>query len=379
MKNLNRLDNSILGQWYWSVDRSLIFGIILLAIIGLLTAFSSSTAVASTFGVADFDFAIKHMSYLLLAMFVLFVTSILSVRRLVMIALILALVALVMLFLVPYVGREVNGAKRWISLFGLSIQPSELFKPCFALLSAWFLAREKAFTQMPGTLVVLLLYLVGIFFLVNQPDIGQSALLTSILFVQLVVAGISIYWIISFFVTCTGLGLFGYLNLPHVQARIDKFLFPQDNDNYQVLQSLRSFENGGLFGQGIGEGQIKSVLPDAHADFAFAVLGEEYGLILCFIVLLLIGFIVIRAIMAAIRSENLFVMLCVSGITAQFGTQAFINMASSVHLIPTKGMTLPFISYGGSSMLTLAFGLGIMLAVLRNGQGDHFHYYTDEE
>lgn len=370
-----RFDNSVVGRWFWSVDHWLVAAALLLISIGGLVSLAASTAVASEFNVSNFTFAQKHLFFLPIAVLILLSVSFLSAKKLVVICLIGLFAALIMMVLVLFIGIEKNGSARWLALPGFSVQPSELLKPCFALLSAWILARSKVVSGIPGIWIVLTLFAAGLLLLILQPDVGQSVLLACILLVQLFLAGLSIWIILALALGGLGALMTAYTALPHVQKRIDAFLWPENSDNFQVKQSLESFASGGLFGTGPGEGKIKSILPDAHADFVFAVLGEEFGIIACFIVLMLITFIVLRAVYHALRSHNLFILLGVAGILTQFGMQAFINMASSLNMIPTKGMTLPFISYGGSSMMSTALAVGILLALCRHGEGERIYFY----
>jgi cell division protein FtsW len=193
----------------------------------------------------------------------------------------------------------------------------------------------------------------------------MAAVVAIVWFAQFFMAGLRLYWVVAG--TLAGLGSLAgaYLYLPHVRSRIDHFLDPSGGDTYQVKRSIEAFANGGLWGKGPGEGTVKDVLPDAHADFVFAVAGEEFGLVVCLVIIGLFAFIVLRGFSRLMQEGSLFVLLAATGLLIQFGLQAVINMASSLHLIPTKGMTLPFLSYGGSSMLALGLGMGMMLALTR--------------
>ena len=205
--------------------------------------------------------------------------------------------------------------------------------------------------------------------LVKQPDLGMAVVVAAVWFGQFFMAGLRLYWVAAGGIAGAS-GLVGaYLLLPHVTSRIDRFLDPAAGDSYQVKRAMEAFANGGLWGRGPGEGRVKDVLPDAHADFVFAVAGEEFGVVVCALIVAVFAFVVLRGLSRLLQEENLFVMLAATGLLMQFGLQAIINMASALHLIPTKGMTLPFLSYGGSSMLALAFGMGMMLALTRRRLG----------
>src|SRR5579863_6300657 len=205
--------------------------------------------------------------------------------------------------------------------------------------------------------------------LIKQPDFGMAVVVAAVWFAQFVLAGLRLYWAAAGALAGLG-GLAGaYVWLPHVTSRVNRFLDPAAGENYQVNRSLEAFANGGLWGRGPGEGLVKDHLPDAHADFVFAVAGEEFGLIVCLVIVGVFAFIVLRGFSRLLQEGNLFVLLAATGLLIQFGLQAVINMASTLHLIPTKGMTLPFLSYGGSSMLALALGMGMLLALTRRRLG----------
>ena len=267
-----------------------------------------------------------------------------------------------------------KGARRWLNvpLVG-SLQPSEFLKPCFAVVAAWLIAEAKTAGRKGwgawGT--VLGLYAMVALVLQRQPDIGMLLVVTFVFFTQVFVAGINMAVVTAL----GGLGVGGlvgaYFLFHHVRSRIDRFLYPEHGNNYQVDVALEAFGAGGMMGVGPGEGRMKTVLPDAHADFVFAVAGEEFGFLICSVILLLFGFIVVRGLWRLMAESDMFVVLAATGLLAQFGLQAFVNMASSLHLIPTKGMTLPFVSYGGSSVLAVALGMGMLLALTRRrGRAD---------
>jgi len=259
---------------------------------------------------------------------------------------------------------------------GFSLQPSEFMKPCFAIVAAWLFTLQRDTSTVPGNLISFILFGIVVTLLILQPDLGQTLLVAAIWGMQLVLAGLSIYWVVGLIIAGSLGLLLAYALLPHVQTRIDIFLDPAGNDAYQVTQSILSFSKGGLFGRGPGEGSIKSALPDAHADFVFAVIGEEFGAIACFIIVFLVMIVVLRGFLRMMKEEDFFITLAASGILLQFGLQAIINMSSSLNLIPTKGMTLPFISYGGSSLLAMAFGMGAVLAFTRKRPSPKFRHFA---
>jgi cell division protein FtsW len=265
-------------------------------------------------------------------------------------------------------GAEYNGAKRWISLGSFSLQPSEFLKPSFIILSAWLCAGAMNDQSFPGRRIALGLFILSAGLLVAQPDMGQTVLLGLIWSMQLVLAGLPLFWIgLLILGGCAGLAL-AYLLIPHVTSRIDRFFNPASGDTYQIDTALNAFRAGGLFGRGPGEGAVKKVLPDAHTDYIFAVAGEEFGTFACLIILGLFSAIVLRSLMRLTEEDDPFTILAVSGLIALFGLQAMINIGVNLALLPAKGMTLPFISYGGSSMLALTWGMGMVLALTRQNR-----------
>jgi cell division protein FtsW len=314
-------------------------------------------------------FAERHLVMVPLALAIILGVSLLtprSVRRLAFIGFVLALVGVALTFVI---GAEIKGARRWINLPGFSLQPSEFVKPTFTIVAAWLFAEQKVRPRFPANAISIALFVALVVMLFKQPDLGMAVVVAVVWFAQFFMAGLRLYWAAAG--TLVGLAGFvgAYVWLPHVASRINRFLDPAAGDSYQVNRSIEAFANGGLWGRGPGEGTVKDVLPDAHADFVFAVAGEEFGLVVCVIIVGVFAFIVLRGFSRLLQEGNLFVLLSATGLLIQFGLQAVINMASSLHLIPTKGMTLPFLSYGGSSMLALALGMGMMLALTRRRLG----------
>ncbi|HSO43288.1 MAG TPA: FtsW/RodA/SpoVE family cell cycle protein, partial [Rhodospirillales bacterium] len=258
-----------------------------------------------------------------------------------------------------------KGATRWLSIGGLSLQPSEFLKPAFAVVSAWLISVNRLDPRFPGYIVATVLLGVCVFVLLQQPDVGMTLMVTGVYFVQLFLIGLPFIVVGLLVGLFAGGGVAAYFMYSHVRQRVDNFFDPSSGEGYQVSRALEAFQAGGLFGRGPGEGRVKQVLPDAHSDFILAVAGEEFGVLLCLLVVALFAFVVLRGFSRTLKDENLFVVLAGSGLLAQFGMQALINMASSIHIIPPKGITLPFISYGGSSTIALAWAIGIVLALTR--------------
>jgi cell division protein FtsW len=360
-----RIDQSPVARWWWTVDRWSFAALGLLIGFGAVLSLAASPAVAERIGYDGLHFVRRHLALLPLAIGLMFAVSLQPPRTIRRIAVIGFTIAVVLLSLTFLIGTEIKGARRWINLPGLSVQPSEFVKPTFAVVGAWLFSEQKLRSGFPGNLISIVLFLIIAGMLIKQPDVGMAAVVAVVWFAQFYMAGLRLYWVLAGALGGIA-GLVGaYLYLPHVKVRIDHFFDPSAGDSYQVSRSIEAFANGGLWGRGPGEGQVKEVLPDAHADFVFAVAGEEFGLIVCLVVVGLFAFIVLRGFSRLLQEGSLFVLLAATGLLIQFGLQAAINMASSLHLIPTKGMTLPFLSYGGSSLLALGLGMGMMLALTR--------------
>ena len=368
MPALTRSDQSVLGRWWWTVDRWTLLAIALLMGFGILLIQAATPAVAAKHGWDTYYFVERHLVMLVPAALMLFGVSLLSPRQVRWLATGLLLIFLPMLASTLVIGEEIKGATRWIHLPGLSMQPSEFVKPLFAVVAAWLFSRQCERRGFPALSVNVLLYLMIAVCLLGQPDIGMVFLTTVTWFGQFFLAGLPLA-LVGFFMIVGIAGLFGaYYTFPHFASRFDRFL-THSGDTYQTDRALDAFINGGLFGTGPGAGTVKMTIPDAHADFVFAVAGEELGLILCLLIILLFVFIIVRGLARARHENNLFIVLAIGGLLIEFGLQAAINLASTLHLIPAKGMTLPFISYGGSSLWALALEMGMLLALTRKRFG----------
>ena len=369
-QSFSRTDKSVLGQWWWTIDRWLLFSIVLLMITGVFLSFAASPPVAERIGLDSFFFVRRHV-FLLVPAFALMVSvSLLSPRFIRFLCWLLFALFLIFLILTPFMGLQAKGARRWLNLLGFSLQASEFIKPLFAVIAAWLFSQKKSYTAPSPLHFSIGLYLCVIGLLLLQPDFGMAFVISSVWFFQFYLAGLPLFWVYLF----SGIGITGvtgaYFIFPHVASRIDRFLNPQVGDQYQITQSLEAFRQGGLFGRGPGEGLVKNHLPDSHADFVFSVAGEEFGLFFCLFILSLFLFITGRSLWRARKERDYFLTLAISGLTVQFALQALINMSSSLHLIPTKGMTLPFLSYGGSSLLATALGMGMALGFTRRRLDD---------
>jgi cell division protein FtsW len=367
MPTLSRADDSVLGRWWWTVDRWTLGAVGTLIGFGYVMMLAASPAVAERLGSSRDVFILKQVFFLAAAGAIVMAVSLLPPRNVRRLAIIGCIIALVLTAATMAVGIEVKGARRWISLPGLTVQPSEFLKPCFAIVAAWLIAEGRRMRRFPGKLLALVIFLAIALLLKSQPDVGMLAVITAVFFAQLYIEGLNLFLV---GIAVTGFGLAGmgaYMFFPHVQKRVESFLHPGNGvgGDYQPRTALEAFGNGGLLGRGPGEGRVKDVLPDAHADFVFAVAGEEFGMIVCLIIVAVFAFIVLRGLVRLLNEEDLFVVLSCTGLLSGVGLQAFINMASSLQLIPTKGMTLPLISYGGSSALAVALGMGMLLALTR--------------
>lgn len=362
---LTRADRSRLAEWWFTVDHVLLTAFLGLIGIGLVLSLAASPAVAIKKGLSTYYFVERHAVFSVLSALVLVGVSLLSPQGIRRLALGLTLAALAGMTVVILTGQELNGARRWLSFAGYSLQPSEFAKPGFVVIMAWLFSEAASRKDVPALPFAILIWTAFAALLVLQPDVGQTVLISVTagalyLLAGLPLAGAAVLLVLG------GAGLwFAYLNFAHVRGRIDSFFSPFPFENFQSARAMQSFSEGGFFGRGPGEGTIKSVLPDAHTDYIFAVVAEEYGIIACLVLLSMFAFVVLRALMGAAREGDGAIRLAIQGLAVLFGLQALINMAVNVGLVPPKGMTLPFISAGGSSMLALAVTAGMLLSLTR--------------
>jgi cell division protein FtsW len=362
---ISREQRTPLSEWWWTVDRLLLAAIVALMLGGVILSLAASPPVATRIGLDPFHFFNRHVLFLLPSFIVLIGVSFLSPRQIRRAALMVFAISIVLIVATLLFGPEVKGSRRWITLLGLNIQASESAKPAFVVMAAWLFAESARRPEMPATSMALALLMTLVSLLVMEPDFGQTMLILMVWGALFFIAGMRIVWVFGL-AGAAAAGLFSaYLLVPHVAGRIKRFMDPASGDTFQVDTAMEAFSNGGWFGLGPGEGIAKRSLPDSHTDFVFAVGAEEFGIMLCLALLALFAFIVIRALSRAYATEDLFARFAASGLAILFGVQAAINMAVNLHLIPAKGMTLPFISYGGSSMISLAYGVGMLLALTR--------------
>ena len=362
---LSRSDDSVLGRWWLTVDRWTLLAVATLIGFGYVMMLAASPAVAERIHQSRDVFILKQVVFLAFAGLTVVGVSLLSPRGVWRLALFGCLAALALTAATLVIGVEIKGARRWISVPGMTVQPSEFLKPCFAVVAAWLLSEGQRVRRFPGMLLAGGVFALIAVLLKSQPDMGMLAVVAAVFFIQLFIGGLNLAMVGLGVGGLVGAAVSAYAFFPHVRSRVTRFLDPSSGDSYQVSTALEAFGNGGLLGRGPGEGRIKDVLPDAHADFVFAVVGEEFGMVICLLLLAVFGFIVLRGLLRLLAEQDLFIVLASCGLVTSFGLQAFVNMASSLHLIPTKGMTLPFVSYGGSSVLAVALGIGMLLALTR--------------
>ncbi len=383
-KAFSRMDHSFLGAWWWTVDRALLASILSLMFFGIALVASASPAVAERIGVSGHHFLQKHLIFLAPSLFIVLGMSMLSPRAIWRLSSVILLGSIGMMFMVIFLGQEVKGAQRWIDIFGFSVQPSEFVKPSFAVVAAWLIASHrggssalqeiqkqkkpliKSFKPVFYSFHVSFgLYVFLLTLLLAQPDLGMTIVLTLVFGVQIFLAGLRFRYL-AIMMALGSIGLcIAYLSFDHVQSRVDRFFNPESGDNYQVEHALEAIRHGGLIGAGPGQGVEKNSIPDAHADFIYPVLVEEMGVVFALLTLGLFLFIILRGFRRLRDTQDVFCLLAAGGLLAMFGFQSLIHIGSSLNILPAKGMTLPFLSYGGSSLLSMALSMGMVLALTR--------------
>lgn len=366
MTSFARSDRSLLAEWWRTVDKMMLTSLFILMGVGLLVSLAAGPAAAERIGFSDpYHFVYRQAFFMTVSAILLVGVSILTppwARRL---AGLVFLGAFLLMAFILIFGHEAKGAQRWIRIVGITFQPSEVVKPALVLLVGWLLAQREHFPKAPWTLVAFILYAATLGLLLLQPDVGQSALLTAGFLTVFFVSGITLWWVVGLGAGFVALGGGLFALFPHVRHRVNSFLNPSDYDTYQVDTARNALERGGLLGAGMGEGEIKHDLPDAHTDFIYSVIGEEFGLLVCLALIILFAVITVRGVLTASRHPDPYPRAAAVGLFTLFGLQAAINISVNIALIPNKGMTLPFISYGGSSLLGSALTLGLALALTR--------------
>jgi cell division protein FtsW len=361
----SRTQRTAFNEWWWTVDRLTLAALGALMLGGIVLCLAASPPVAARIALDPFHFVDRQVLFLVPAAIVLIAASFLSPREVRQVSLVVFVVSLVLVAATPHFGAEIKGARRWLVILGVNVQPSEFLKPAFVILIAWLFGESAKRPEMPANLIALALLVLVVVLLVLQPDFGQTMLIVLVWGALFYMAGMRFIWVAGLAATA-GIGLVtAFYTVPHVAQRIRGFLDPASGDTFNVDIATESFIRGGWFGRGPGEGTIKRILPEGHTDFVFAVAAEEFGIVLCLILVALFAFIVIRALAKAMRNDDPFCRFAAAGLAILFGLQSTINMAVNLHLMPAKGMTLPFISYGGSSLISLAYGMGMLVALTR--------------
>jgi cell division protein FtsW len=358
------------SDWWLSVDRPVLALACVLMMLGLLFSLASSGAATARLGIAhEHYFVLRQSMFIALTGSIMLALSTMgpvATRRVAAAIYVLAIIAMVAIL---FVGHEAKGGQRWLRVPGFSFQPSEVLKPALIVLAAWLFSKRIEQPNFPAVRIAFALFAVPVGLLLAQPDVGQTGLLTLSFLTVFFVAGIPVIWIAGlFFVALLGFGAL-YLTVPHVTKRVDGFLNPAGSDTYQTDRALDAIASGDILGRGIGEGEIKDFLPDAHTDFIYSVAAEEFGLLASIGVIGLFCALVVRGLTIANRQNDAFAQIAATGLFAMVGFQAAINLSVNLNLMPAKGMTLPFISYGGSSMLGSAITIGLALALTRKRPG----------
>jgi len=365
-----RSDRSPLGVWWWTVDRWMLGVVGLLIFIGVLMSFAASPAAAARMNLGDpFHFAVRQCVFAGVSAFVLVSISMLDVKGVRRAAFFIWLAAIAVMIALPFIGHNAKGATRWLEFGGFTFQPSEYMKPALIILVAWMFAEGQKGQGVPGVSIAFGLYFISVALLLIQPDVGQTVLITVAFGAAFWMAGVPLSWVMLLGATAIAGLSSTYFLFPHVASRVDRFLSPDKADTHQVDRAAEAIAAGGFFGRGPGEGVMKRHVPDLHTDFIYSVGAEEYGLIFSLLLISLFGFIVIRGLYRAMKLSDPFEQVAAAGLFVLVGQQAFINVAVNLNMIPTKGMTLPFISYGGSSMIAMGLTLGLALALTRRRPG----------
>jgi cell division protein FtsW len=361
---VSRVDKGPVANWWWTIDRWFFAAFLALMLLGIVLSFAASPAVAERIGLDPYHFVTRQMMFMLPAVGVLIGVSFLDARHVRRLALVMLAGSLVLMVAALYIGVEIKGSRRWIHIAGVSVQPSEYLKPAFVVICAWLFAEHARKPEIPGNLFAMILLGLVLALLIAQPDLGQTLLVLATWGVMFFMAGMPWFWILVLGGAAAGVAFAAYTSFPHVAERIDRFL-TGEGDTFQVDMGREALVRGGWLGQGPGEGTVKRILPDSHTDFVFAVAGEEFGLALCLIIAGLFAFVVLRGLSKSLHDGDDFSRFAVGGLVTLFGLQSIINMGVNLQLLPAKGMTLPFISYGGSSLIAMAISMGMVLALTR--------------
>ena len=362
---VSRAERGPVADWFWTIDRVFLATFVLLMGIGFMLSFAASPPVAERIGLDSFHFVKRHAAFLVPSIVIMVGLSFLTPRQVRRTAVILLIVSLSMMILALFFGVEIKGSRRWFSIGSFGVQPSEFMKPAFVVVCAWLFSEHARQPEIPGNLFAIILYGIVAALLVAQPDLGQTILTSAVWGGMFFMAGMPWIWIILLGAGGVG-GLFSaYYIFPHVAARIDKFL-TGEGDTFQVDTAREAIIRGDWFGQGPGEGIVKRIIPDSHTDFIFSVAAEEFGILFCMVLVGIFTFVVLRGLKHAFNERDDFNRFAVAGLVLQIGMQSMINVGVNLELLPAKGMTLPLISYGGSSMIAICVTAGFILALTRH-------------
>ena len=359
---LSRSDRSGLSIWLWTIDKWIFFSFFTLLLLGIIFILTSSSTLELKLNKESYYFSIKHTIFVILSFLIAVILSKLNFHKIKFLSLVgFGLLLASLLYCLQY-GSDIKGAKRWIDVFGQSLQPSEFIKPFFIIINAWLLTIWKSTQKNKFLFLSILSILLIDIMLLLQPDLGMTLLITTIWIFQLLITGIPMLFFIFLIFVIPIVILLAYNFYSHVYVRINDFIF---GTNFQANQALKIFNDAGYFGKGIGEGSLKNNLPDAHTDFIFSVIAEEFGLIVCLVIIIIYAIIILRSIIIAFNCNDIFQILSISSLSALIGIQSLIHISSNLSLIPTKGMTLPLLSYGGSSTISAAIVIGFLLSLTR--------------
>ncbi|WP_136656306.1 putative peptidoglycan glycosyltransferase FtsW [Nitratireductor sp. XY-223] len=361
---VSRAERGPISDWFWTIDRYLLAIFVILIGTGFMLSFAASPGVAERLDIDNLHFVKRHALFIFPALAVMIGLSFLSPRQVRRGALLLLALSIAMMVFTQFYGFEAKGSRRWFAIAGFSVQPSEFLKPAFIVICAWLFSEHSRHPDIPGNLFAIILFGIVVALLVAQPDLGQTILVAIAWGTLFFMAGMPWFWIIL--LACAAIGLFvsAYFVFPHVAGRIDRFL-TGEGDTHQVDTAREAIVRGDWLGQGPGEGTIKRILPDSHTDFIFSVAAEEFGIIFCLVLVLVFAYIVLRGLSHASREGDEFTRLAIAGLTMLIGLQSMIHIGVNLELLPAKGMTLPLISYGGSSMLAISITAGFLLALTR--------------
>ncbi|MGZ5983388.1 MAG: putative lipid II flippase FtsW [Caulobacteraceae bacterium] len=365
-----RTDRSRLGVWWWTTDHILLGVVAILMTLGVLLSFASSPAAAARMNVGDpFHFAVRQCVFAVVGAAILLGVSALTPKGVKRAAFFIYLAAIAVMMALPFMGHNAKGATRWLEFGGFSLQPSEFMKPALIVLVAWMFSEGQKGGGVPGVSIAFCLYGLAVALLLVQPDVGQTILITIAFGAAFFVAGVPMRWIAGMLAAAVTGGVAIYFTFDHVASRVHKFLSPDKADTHQIDRAQEAIAHGGLLGRGPGEGVMKRHVPDLHTDFIYSVAAEEYGLVFSLFLITLFAILVTRGLYKAMKLSDPFEQIAAAGLFVLVGQQAFINVAVNLNMIPTKGLTLPFLSYGGSSMMAMGLTLGMALALTRRRPG----------